>query len=454
MTTSPQKLSNEITHFDIVGKVGDNIILHKYGKNYFEINAYNANDLSLNWSKKLQFKYKKLKIIDLVITNTGAYAFYSVKNGNRTSVLVQPYDFQFRITGEPMLVNYLNYGDETVRLNHNINRSRFVLEIIDKQSADLNVEIIVMDADLNKLYSQKIKKDNDWVFKESLININGEVVVVFEKAKSGLFAGDGIEMVEFIGLTADTLKSQIFENENFKIKNLKYAVDQQNGFVQVGGIYTESADETGYHFSQLDMENMEWQSSVFNIFDKQINDKTAKKALLGSKSQLSKLKVLKLIPTKNRGTLLVAEFYEKNLMVNSSANIYTDIFAGRERDIETYEYGDLVVLTLDDTGAMENFEVLKKRQYSENDNGIFSSVGVLNNGKNIRLVFNEKIDYISPVNGFTINKKGASGIQTLFNSEKYDMLMSPKHGEQISHNQMVIPAYTTRNYFVLALLEW
>ncbi len=456
--TSPERLSNDITHFDILGKVNGNVLLYKYGRNYFEVNAFDSKSLDLSWSKEIRFKSKRMNMLEMILTKQGALAFYSERQNGQHNLKVQPLDKQFRLKGEPLLVNESDNKGIIYRINHSANRDYFAIEIIDKEGINnQNIEIVLMDVNMQKNNAVQIVNENNWRFRQTHIGLNGEVFLISDKRQTGLFSDEGLTKgIKINKLIDGVLTEQVIKHRDTLIAGYETELDLINNLLLVSGTYSTGNDRIpkGYFFSKVSFDDSALDISYAKL-PELLKTQTTRRSLLGQKTRLDELEFRKVIPRSDGGALLIGELYNRSVVSNSTTgNIHTDLFAGRSAQTESYSYDDMVVLSIEPDGSLEWSDVMRKSQYSEDDDGHFSSFGVMNLKNRIHLIFNEQVEYITPVSSFGVSEQGSGGIKTLFNSEKYDILMSPRHAKQVGKNEMIIPAYTTRNYFVLVQLTY
>ncbi len=460
--TEAERLSNDITHFDILGKIGEKIMLFKYGRNYFEINAFDSNDMELIWSRDINFKTKRPLMNEMILTKGGAIAFYSVKQSGTHKLYAQPLTTKFKLKGEPILVNESGNRNAIYRVNHNISRNFFVVEVIDKSAlnGNENIEVLLLDSSLKQVGNTQVENNNNWRFKNSLIGLNGELFLISERKQTGLFADEDLIRTLKINTLVEGKSSELkYQKPDTLFAEYKAELNHTSSQLILGGTFSNNDSKlpNGYFFTTFNYAINNGDLAVFSeTFEKLPNDlrtQTARKSILGNKNRLKELKFQKMIPRTDGGVLLIGELFTRSVIsIGTGGNISTDLFAGRSNQTTSFSHDDMIIISLNPAGEVEWTEVLRKEQYSEDDDGHFSSFGVFNTKDKIDLIFNEEVEYSSPVSSFSLSENGASKINTLFNSDKYDILISPRFAKQVAKNELIIPAYTSRNYFVLVQL--
>lgn len=90
---------------------------------------------------------------------------------------------------------------------------------------------------------------------------------------------------------------------------------------------------------------------------------------------------------------------------------------------------------------MEWSSVMRKKQASEDDNGVYSSFLIVNEKDKLRFIYLDDISSSGVLNEYTLTSVGKSNRQTILNQEEKDMMLLPKMGKQVSPNEVIIPSY-------------
>ena len=140
------------------------------------------------------------------------------------------------------------------------------------------------------------------------------------------------------------------------------------------------------------------------------------------------------------GVLIAAESSikdrrEEPVVSLSSINPYTSY-----RTINTFQYNDIIAFSINAAGNLEWNSIMRKKQYSEEDNGFNSSFVCVNLKDQLRFIFPEDISFSSDINEFTLKSNGAFKKHMLFEQEDKDVFLVPKLGKQVALNEVLIPS--------------
>lgn len=90
---------------------------------------------------------------------------------------------------------------------------------------------------------------------------------------------------------------------------------------------------------------------------------------------------------------------------------------------------------------MEWSTVMRKKQASEDDNGAYSSLLIMNEKEKLRLLYLDDISLSGMLNQYVLTSAGTNTREAILNQEEKDVMLLAKMGKQVSPNEVVIPSY-------------
>ena len=107
--------------------------------------------------------------------------------------------------------------------------------------------------------------------------------------------------------------------------------------------------------------------------------------------------------------------------------------------IHEYHYNDIMALSYDKDGARNWSSFIPKEQYSQEDNGLFSSYALLNTGGTIAFLFNDFNVAHSRIQLATLAPDGKTEIHS-FTAEGNDYPdWMPRNAKQVAGRVLVVP---------------
>ena len=458
-----QKLSAEMIGFDVLGSLpGGELMVYKKYRFDDEIDIYDK-EMKLRRTKDLTIKGISYETREFIKLENRIFQFYEEKNGKTTYLKYQEYTLELERKDDPVLIDSTISKIGENSSNYKIIKSENEQYIMCYQYAYQGGELdrvqlkvlnrdgrIVMASD-SQLPSANFNAEPIDVVLSSL----GRPVFLFEnlnysckKDKADthfyfLFPGHGSAYTEtrIEGIDGNCVKEMAFGIDN--LHNIiiatgfigNDAIDDMNGiaFLKINGSTGGIIHSSTYNYSQ------ELTDNITGMMDK-------------SSRYIPAYKITTVIPRMDGGVLMVGEYYDKNIENYDYTN-YDPYYGYRTstRQVEYYEYSDVLLLSLNSDGEVDWSNIIRKRQLSKEDRGVNSSFGLLNGYKNLFFIFNEDIAQNSNVLMYQLSADGTLDRQSLFNPSKQEVELRPVAARQISHNEIIIPSVYKRNLAFIKL---
>jgi hypothetical protein len=228
---------------------------------------------------------------------------------------------------------------------------------------------------------------------------------------------------------------------------MNFGLDQQHGEVLAAGYYGDDNryNMNGYFTMHIDMSSGAVMEANHQAFSDELRSSIT--SMLDKTSRFTPAyQVTKIVPRMDGGALIVGEYYDKTIENYDYTN-YDPYYGYRTstRQLEFYEYNDILLLSVDATGAMDWSNIIRKKQQSKEDRGVSSSFGLLNSQRFMYFIFNEDITQNSNVLMYALSADGTLDRQSLFNPSKQEVELRPASGKQIAYDEVVIPSIYKRN---------
>ena len=101
---------------------------------------------------------------------------------------------------------------------------------------------------------------------------------------------------------------------------------------------------------------------------------------------------------------------------------------------------DLVLISLDKDVQEEWYQVFYKKQFSQNDNGIFSSFFPFLTPSRLRLIYNDEIKSNSTVSEYILDGNGNYKRSSVLSTEYQDLKLRFADARQISSSELIVPS--------------
>ena len=150
------------------------------------------------------------------------------------------------------------------------------------------------------------------------------------------------------------------------------------------------------------------------------------------------------------GALMIAE---RNHEVQRGTAAGRGFFRDGMRMIVDYYYDDLFAIAFSPKGMPQWKTALHKKQYSQDDEGTFSSYFLLKTPENLRFLFNDEIKYENTCSEYVLSPAGEFDRNGILNTVNQGLRMRFRDALQISSSECLVPS-EFRNRLKLVLLRF
>ena len=105
-----------------------------------------------------------------------------------------------------------------------------------------------------------------------------------------------------------------------------------------------------------------------------------------------------------------------------------------------YYFEDMILFAINPDGTEHWKEVLRKRQYSQDDDAIYSSFFLFKTPERLRFLFNDEIKQENTVGGYEVTGTGYIERKTVFNTDYQKLKLRFRDGIQVSNNECIVPS--------------
>ena len=113
----------------------------------------------------------------------------------------------------------------------------------------------------------------------------------------------------------------------------------------------------------------------------------------------------------------------------------------------------MFVISIHPDGKTHWKTILHKKQYSQDDDGIYSSFFLFKTPSNLRFLFNDEIRYENTVSEYVLNGVGAYERKSLLSTANLDLRLRFRDAMQVSAQELIVPS-ERRNRLRLVKLQY
>jgi hypothetical protein len=154
---------------------------------------------------------------------------------------------------------------------------------------------------------------------------------------------------------------------------------------------------------------------------------------------LSDFTVQKVALRQDGGVVIIAELI-KEFSRRSSLPMARDNGAYARDGWVDYYFEDMILFAVNPDGSPHWKEVLRKRQYSQDDGAMYSSFLLFKTPERLRFLFNDEIKQENTVGGYEVTGNGYIERKTVFNTDYQRLKLRFRDGVQVSNSECIIPS--------------
>jgi hypothetical protein len=229
-----------------------------------------------------------------------------------------------------------------------------------------------------------------------------------------------------------------------------FTYDDLNQTLVASGFYSEKnlGMATGFFYLNVDPRRPENKTLKFQKFEQEtlmgILGKRGKRA-----KGLQEISVQEIVLRRDGGAILIGE---RNRMFERGGTSRTYI-DGVNRFMVDYYFDDLLIASIHPSGEVHWKTILHKKQYSQDDNGIYSSYFLFKTPSNLRFLFNDEIKYENTVSEYILNGFGNYDRNSLLSTANLDLRLRFRDALQTASNALIVPS-ERRNRLKLVKMEF
>lgn len=455
--SEPLKDSKD-AHFEIIGKVGGNILIFKNVKADYSISIYD-NEMKLKEIVPLDFLPEKTFKVNFIAYPNFVYLFYQYQIKKTVYCATMQLDADAKAITQPVGIDTAEIGNHTntILVCNSEDKQKIMLVNAIKQNGELAIATTLLDNNLHliKKASQSFSYDETKdLFDNFLIDNDGGLLFTRSEKDGGK---NFFSQVNFITkpAMADTFSTNNIDLKGRYVAAIYTKIDNINKhYIFNTFFYTEKkGDVQGIYANVWDKQNNTFLSSVFISFGDAARIAAKKEG--HAKDAFNDYIIKNVIVKKDGGYILMAEDYaalESNN--NNGYNPYYNPFSPygfANTQTITYYYKNILVTSIDKSGVPEWSNIIEKDQSSDNDDNALSFTTFITGGQ-IHLFFNELDKQTQQLSDNTINVSGEINKNAGIKPDKdYEFL--PRFGKQVGAKQFIIPC-SFRNAICFAKIDY
>lgn len=434
--------------FHILGKMGENIVLYRDQGTDRKILLYD-NDLVLQSERQINLINKRAEVYELVNQDTAFFIFYGFREKGEAIIQLDVFSptaelkDSIELSREDRSFKSLNFesilseNESKLALYQILDKDKIRLLVFDfnQREVILNDEYLIKNIDLyDDLVQIELSDDGDFLLLTETNN--------FKNSKENHTAHVFRFYLNKVG--ADEITIPL---ENIVTADLRLAFDNKNKQITVIGLYDEKRKTESSGFLWVTGKLNTWSNELIHLAP---FNEVLLFELYGEKKK-KRIENFKISDVfwKNNGTPIIV--LEMSTDIRRQRGGGTAVANRGFRDYPRGYTGwsdhyreDLLLLSLDSKANIDWHQVFYKKQFSQNDQAIFSSYFPFVTPSRIRLLFNDEIKPNSTVSEYIFDGNGNFKRTSVLSTEYQNLKLRFQDAVQVSNTELLIPSQ--KNY--------
>lgn len=427
--------------YDILPNVGDHIIFyHDKGSEHL-LEIY---DQSLRFKRDvpLEFERKTIQPIGITSTDSTILFFYTYRDGADINTRCMIYDQNVAVKDSATLaIADKKKINSNSRIVFSKDKSKTLLFRPDDKTLNL---LLINNQDLGIIHDfnlivPDVNLKTDF---EKIHLTNDGQIFIFTQDKSMWKSKDnkGFKMIHIQG--AAKILATNFKTEYDDISQMLVDYDEKNKQISMAGFVSGSNENaaTGYFGFSVNPETLPEEAEILiskfsSEFISEASGKTQKKH-----KELNDYVLKDMIIRNDGGVILVAEL-TREFLRRSQMNTPGQFGTGAPlRGFIDYYNEDIILLANHPDGTEHWKKILFKKQFSQDDSGIYSSYYVFKNPSKLRIIYNDEIKNNNTVSEYVIDPLGNYERKSVLSTDYQNLKLRFRDAIQTGPNSLIIPS--------------
>lgn len=407
-------------------------------------------DLTHLRTQGVTFETRKINIVASVQMDSTLKLLYTGREEGNYFLRMRKYDSGFIL--KDSVVNLLTESSRTINGSYrnvsSSDESRTLLFGRRGQELGLIVTDNIGDSILYQTAVQFGDLDQRDDFRQVLVTNDGVIYFLFEKDNSrGSMERHRLYVYR---ITEQESVESFVDLTNTVNTGVRMAYDEVNKQLVIAGTYAlkTTDDLDGYFTTIVGADDIPL--TAFNRFSEQLSADlfgvTSKK-----KSTIRDFYVVDLILRADGGCVLLLESV-REFIRRSTYSPLGRFEAGTysQRGFIDYYHEDIIVVSTRPSGEEDWYRVLYKKQFSQDDDGVYSSFFTMTTPSRVHVLYNDEIKKNSTVSEYLISPSGKYERNAILNTEYQNLQLRFKDAVQIGSNELLVPS---ENNYRLVLVK-
>ncbi|MFN7118450.1 MAG: hypothetical protein ACK4TA_16755 [Saprospiraceae bacterium] len=445
-------LKNDVA-YEIIGVMKERLLLFRDRVTTFEIQAFDQQMRQV-WSKELDLEKRAPKVLGIVPGPEDFTVLYHHRLKNHLVLRAARYDPAANLRDTATLHDFgFLFTTPHFEVIKSEDKSKAIIYYVENQNTFHAVSFDV--ATMKVLWQKSFAPENMsyWEeFAQIFVDNEGTMRIVLEKNRLRLRKDDQHYQIFEMGAHLDQPRTYEISLQDKGTYDAFFSYDNLNKRIVAGGLYSEKNLDraAGYFYLNFSPDAPDNYLLSLEPFDDEFVSTLVGKNIDNNRG-LNEVSIQQTVLRRDGGILMIGERNRQlERRMGSTNRVFFD---GGVRFIVDYYFDEIFAISIHPDGKTHWKTILHKKQYSQDDDGMYSSFFLFKTPSNLRFLFNDEIRYENTVSEYVLNGTGNFERKSLMSTANLDLRLRFRDALQVSVNQLIIPS-ERRNRLRLVKLQY
>ncbi len=457
ISISPEVNIRNYFSYELLGKISDRYLIYRDKGFLKEVDVFNEF-MEHTQHSELVFEKKKTDVISTIGLDTSFQIVYGYLDNDSLFVKMRRYDKKVSLI-DSSLITKISKKDLKRSVNSIVseNKSKLLLYTINKND---ELDLYLYDNEKNRLaiyrrlqFPPDINLRSD--IKEMVLSDKGGLSLLLYKQEAGGSKKDEVKYFHY-SLFSDRGNLVSISLLDRIRRDIYLDYDNLNDKVIISGLYSErkTRDNSGVFLVSKSPHNLgeTEQAKLIPFSESLVNEvsRTRKK-----KNKIFEHFTFKdIIKRHDGGVIMVMELAKEFSRRSSYATNYsrsTSYNSHVRRGWVDYYNEDIIVSSISPEGTVDWNKILYKKQFSQDDDALFSSFYIMLTPSRMRMLYNDEIKTSNTVSEYIVDPAGNVARNSLLSTDNQNVKLRFRDAVQLGSNELLVPSESNFNLSLIKI---
>ena len=446
LTVSEELALRSDTRYHLLGKLGGQVLLLQDRDTKHLLTAFGRN-MNQTWEKELELRGRNIRLLESVAQQdgTGFNLLYLYRENGRNHLQLDRYNPAGNLADSTTLIDFglfLNNPEDRIILSQDETKA---LVMITENSS--RIRCIGIDLDGLELLYDILLEPEKFFFGEDFLQAEvsnaGDMYFIVERDNFKSRRKEHRYEVHTIEAASKRVANFDFNLGDSLTYDVYFQYDNRNARLTGAGLYStrDLMRADGYFF--VTAPALPAVGTIvrptFHQFPITLVQNIEGKQFRKKNPTVDQISVRDVVLRRDGGLVLITE-RNRQLQRRSSAAQMQVLNSYSGRPLVDHHYNEIVAFGIHPDGRPHWSNIMHKKQYSQDDGGVYSSFFLMESPSSLRFLFNDEIRFENTVSEYVMNGRGEFDRNSLFNTRDLNLRLRFRDGVQVAANELVMPS--------------